>query len=65
VHRKNVIQRQVRHGLGQIDQGRDITDSVSIGLPQKGSWGRRALIGLGGLRGRWATLVVGRTGCGV
>jgi hypothetical protein len=48
VHCKNVIQRQVRHGLGQIDQGRDVTDSVGVGLPQKGSWGRRVLVRPGG-----------------
>jgi hypothetical protein len=37
-------------------------DGVGIGLPQKGSWKRRAPIGLGGPRGRWATLVAGRVG---
>jgi hypothetical protein len=51
VHCKNAIRRQVRHGLGQIDQGCDVMDGVGIGLPQKGSWGRRAPIGPGGPRG--------------
>jgi hypothetical protein len=62
VHRKNAIRRQVRHSLGKIDQGCDVMDGVGIGLPQKGSWKRRAPIGLGGPRGRWATLVAGRVG---
>jgi hypothetical protein len=33
VHHKNVIRRQIRHGLGQIHQGRDVVDGVGVGLP--------------------------------
>jgi hypothetical protein len=65
VHRKNVIRRQIWHGLGQIDQGRDIADSVGIGIPGKRSSERRALVGLGGSRGRWAALSTGGAGCGL
>jgi hypothetical protein len=40
-------------------------DGVSVGLPQKGSWERRAPVGLGGPRGQWAALVAGGAGHGV
>jgi hypothetical protein len=56
VHRKNAIRRQIWHSLGQIDQGRDITDGVSIELPGKRSWGRRVPVRPGGPRGWWAVL---------
>jgi hypothetical protein len=65
VHCKNAIRRQIRHGLGQIDQGRDIMDSVGVGLPGERSWGRRALVRPGGPRGWWAMLSMGGAGCGL
>jgi hypothetical protein len=65
VHCKNVIRRQIWHSLGQIDQGCDVMNSVGIGLPGKRSWGRRAPVRPGGLRGRWTTLSMGGMGHGL
>jgi hypothetical protein len=62
VHCKNAIRRQIWHSLGQVDQGCDVVDSVSVGLPGKRSWGRRVPVGPGGPRGQWAMLSTGGTG---
>jgi hypothetical protein len=62
VHGKDVVGREVRDSLGQVDQGHNIVDGIRIQLLGEGSWGR-ALLRPGGL-GRWCTASsMGSVGC--
>jgi hypothetical protein len=33
MHRDDAIRGEIRHSLGQIDQGHDVMDDVDVGLP--------------------------------